>query len=275
MNSGYARPEMLVEAEWLAAHLEDAGLRIVDADLPQSYARAHIPGAVGHLSEDVYLKTAVGEPFIMGPEKYAETMAKMGICDETTVVAYDANRGLNASRLWWTLQHYGHTNVRVLNGGWHKWLLEGRPVTMAPAQAVPAQFTARVNADISTDCALLKSVVGREDVAILDVRNRDEYTGVNGRGNQRRGHVPGAVHIEWTNFVTDDERKVFKPAAELREMLTAQGVTPDKNVFVYWQAGIRASHGTFVLKLLGYDRVRSYDGSMREWANREDTPLVV
>jgi thiosulfate/3-mercaptopyruvate sulfurtransferase len=85
--------------------------------------------------------------------------------------------------------------------------------------------------------------------------------------------VPGAVHLEWVNFVTDDDRKVFKPAPELREMLGALGVTPDKDVHVYCQGGIRAAHGTLVLKLLGYERARNYDGSMRDWANREDTPL--
>jgi thiosulfate/3-mercaptopyruvate sulfurtransferase len=239
MSDGYARPEMLVETEWLAAHLEDPGLVIVDADPPASYARAHIPGAVGQLSENITLKTAQGEVPVMGPDQFADTMQRMGIGDETAVVAYDAQMGLYATRFWWTLQYYGHTNVRVLNGGWHKWLLEGRPLSMAPANSAKGAngasvgFTPRVNEDVHSDCALMQSVVGREDVALLDVRNRDEYTGENGRGNQRRGHVPGAVHIEWTDFVTPDERKVFKPASELREMLAAQGVTRDKNVFVY------------------------------------------
>jgi thiosulfate/3-mercaptopyruvate sulfurtransferase len=233
MTEGYASPELLVETGWLAEHLHDPGLRIVDADTPQSYARAHIPGAVGHEGENINLKTAPGEVFLMGPEQFAETAGRMGIGDETTVVAYDSHMGLQSARLWWSLNYYGHTKVRLLNGGWHKWIAEGRPVSMAKTGPEPARFTPRMNEAISTDCALLQSVIGRHDVAILDVRNRDEYTGENGRGNQRRGHLPGAVHIEWTDFVTDHDHKVFKPASELREMLAVQGVTPDKKVFVY------------------------------------------
>jgi thiosulfate/3-mercaptopyruvate sulfurtransferase len=102
---------------------------------------------------------------------------------------------------------------------------------MPPAHAT--RFTPRLNEDVHTGCALLQSAIGRADSAILDVRTDAEWTGANGRGNARRGRIPGAVHVEWVNFVTDDGRKVFKPAAELREMLRAQGVTPDKNVFIY------------------------------------------
>ena len=279
MAGGYARPELLVETGWLAEHLDDPGVRIVDADAPEAYARAHIPGAAGHPDANITLKTARGETFLMGPEAYAAAMGRLGIGDDTAVVAYDAHAGLYAARLWWTLVYYGHPNVRVLDGGWHKWLLEGRPATMAPPGgrpgAGPGRFTPRVEPGVLADGPRLRAAIGRADAAILDVRTAAEWSGAADRGNARRGHVPGAVHLEWVNFVTADERRVFKPAAELREMLGALGVTPDKEVHVYCQAGIRAAHATFVLKLLGYDRVRNYDGSMRDWANREDTPLVL
>jgi thiosulfate/3-mercaptopyruvate sulfurtransferase len=233
MLDAYARPEMLVETEWLAEHLSDPDLRIVDADYPASYARAHIPGAVGHVSQNIYLKTADGETFLMGPEQFAETMAKMGIGDRSAVVVYDSHTSLYAARFWWALTYYGHTNVRVLNGGWHKWLLEGRPATMDAASAVAATFTPRADPAIVADCDLIRGAIGRDDAVILDVRTPGEWSGANDRGNSRRGHVPGAVHLEWTNFMTDDSRKVFKPAAELRDMLRARGVTPDKNVYTY------------------------------------------
>src|SRR5687768_6912578 len=121
MTDTYARPELLVETDWLAAHLDDPSLRIVDADYPHAYARAHIPGAVGHASENVYLKTAPGEPFLMGAEQYAETVGAMGIgddSDDSAVVVYDGSSSLLAARFWWMLRYYGHTNVRLLNGGW-------------------------------------------------------------------------------------------------------------------------------------------------------------
>lgn len=235
MAETYAHPELLVETDWLAAHLDRPNLRIVDADYPASYARAHIPGAVGHIGENIYLKTENGQTFLMGPEQFAETMAKMGIGDDTLVVAYDSHMSLYAARFWWALNYYGHTNAKVLNGGWHKWLLEGRPATMAVPRvdASAYTFTPRVDESVLTSCELLQSAIGRPDAAIIDVRTDGEWSGTLDRGNKRVGHVPGAVHIEWVNFMTPDDAHVFKPAAELREMLRAQGITPDKNVYTY------------------------------------------
>jgi thiosulfate/3-mercaptopyruvate sulfurtransferase len=233
LADGYARPEMLVETEWLVEHLDDPNLRIVDADYPVAYGRAHVPGAVGQISSNVYLKTKEGETFLMEPDQFAETMAKMGIGDDTAVVAYDSHMSLYAARFWWSLTRYGHKNVRVLNGGWHKWLREGRPATMAVPRVAAAAFTPRPDDAVLTTCDLIKDAVGKSGTALLDVRSEAEYRGTNDRGNKRRGHVPGAVHLEWTNLVTADEPHVFKPAAELREMLRAKGVTPDKNVHVY------------------------------------------
>jgi thiosulfate/3-mercaptopyruvate sulfurtransferase len=235
MPEGYAHPELLVETDWLADHVDDRNLRIVDADYPAAYGRAHIPGAVGHRSENVYLKTKSGETFLMGPEQFAETMARMGIGDDTLVVAYDGSRSLLAARFWWALNYYGHSNAKVLNGGAHKWIAEGRPLTMAAPKIDPSAttFTPRADESVLATCELVRDAVGRDDTVLLDVRTEGEFTGANDRGNKRRGHVPGAVHLEWTSFMTDDDRKVFKPAAELREMLRAKGVTPDKNVYTY------------------------------------------
>jgi thiosulfate/3-mercaptopyruvate sulfurtransferase len=220
---------MLVSTEWLEQHLGDPGLRIVDADQPLSYLRAHIPGAVGHLNANVYLKTADGETFLMGPDQFSETMSRMGIGDGTPVVAYDGQRGLLAARLWWAMRYYGHDDVRILNGGWNRWLSEGRPAVMTPTKPAPATFTPRRREDALATCDLLRSA--GDGTVLLDVRTDGEWSGANDRGNKRRGHVPGAIHVEWTNFT--DDHHVFKPAAELREMLRAKGVTPDKNVYTY------------------------------------------
>jgi thiosulfate/3-mercaptopyruvate sulfurtransferase len=232
---GYANPELLVETDWLAEHLDDPNLRVVDADLPPAYGRAHIPGAVGHVSDNVYLKIKSGETFLMGPEQFAETMSRMGIGDDTLVVSYDGNMSLHAARFWWALTHYGYRKGRVLNGGIHKWIAEGRPVTTAQPRvdASAYTFTTHVDDSVLATCDLVQAAVGRGDTVLLDVRSEGEWTGANDRGNKRRGHAPGAVHLEWTNFVTADETRVFKPAAELREMLRAKGITPDKNVFTY------------------------------------------
>ncbi len=275
MTESYADPELLVETEWLAAHMSDPGLRIIDADYPESFARAHIPGAVSQISRNIYLKTADGDTFIMGPDQFAATMSRMGIGDDNLVVVYDSHSSLYATRFWWALNFYGHANVKVLNGGWHKWLLEGRPVTMTVPSVTPATFTPRQDDSIHASCERLVATVGRDDAVILDTRTDGEWLGKNDRGNKRKGHVPGAVHLEWVNFVTDDDSHVFKPAQELRSMLVAAGVRSDRDVITYCQGGIRAAHAFFTLKLVGFANVRNYDGSMRDWANREETPLVI
>jgi len=229
----YARPELLAETSWLVEHLNDPGLRIVDADNPLSYARAHIPGAVAHLTENVYLKTKHGETFLMDGDQFAATMSAMGIGNETEVVVYDSQRSLLAARFWWALHRYGHRRCRVLNGGWHKWLVEGRPITMSPTKPPTASFASRQDDSQHATCDLVLAAVGHDDSVVLDVRNETEWNGTNTRGNQRAGHVPGAVHLEWTELMTADDRKVFKPAEEMRAMFESRGVTPDKNVFVY------------------------------------------
>lgn len=233
MSDGYTHPELLAETGWLAEHLDDPDLRLIDADYPPAYGRAHIPGAVGHVSDNAYLKTKTGATFVMEPEQAARTFGRMGIGDGTRVVIYDGDRGRLATRFWWVLTYYGHRDVRVLNGGFHKWLAEGREVTQAGPEVAPVAFTPRPNPEVLGTCELLKAGVGREDTAFLDVRSEGEHAGTVSRGNKRAGHVPGAVNIEWVNFVTDDETKVFKPAGELREMLRARGITPDKNVYTY------------------------------------------
>jgi thiosulfate/3-mercaptopyruvate sulfurtransferase len=236
--AAYADSGMLVDTDWLAAHLDDPGVRLIDADFPQQYARAHIPGAVGQAGVGPFLKTDEqrgGEhgAFLLGPNEFAARMSRMGIGDDSLVIAYDNRMGSYAARLWWALNTYGFRNVKLLDGGWHKWLAEGRPVTARVPKVEPSTFTPRFDGSMYGTCDLLKSAVGRPDVAILDVRSPNEYTGRDDRGNRRRGHVPGAVQLEWTELVTDDERRVFRPPDELRALLESRGVTPDKVVHLY------------------------------------------
>lgn len=273
-EQGYARPEMLVEPDWLWERRDDPSLRVIDCAVLEAYRRAHIPGAVG-LPVNFYLKDPANETFVMPPEAFAALMGKLGVGDDTAVVVYDDNNSLAAARAWWVLNYYGHTNVTVLNGGWHRWLTEGRPLTFHQRHPEPATFTPRPDESIICRVDDLKAKLNDPDVHVLDVRSDGEWLGTNDRGNARAGHVPGAAHLEWLNFVTSDDRRVFKPAAELRSMLGAAGVTPAGETITYCQGGIRAAHGMFTLRLLGWDRVRNYDGSMREWANRQDTPLVL
>ena len=198
-DHGYARPDMLAETQWLAAHLQDDNLRVVDCDNREAYRRAHIPGAIpvrGHH----YFKEE-GTPHIMGPDQFTQTMGEMGIGDDTLVVAYDGFSGLYATRLWWALHYYGHTNVRVLNGGWDAWLAEGRPMTNAASRPAKATFTPQVHDDLIARWEQVQEAIAA-DTVLLDVRS-------------------------------DAETKKFKPADELRPMFEQVGVRPECEVVTY------------------------------------------
>ena len=269
----YDAPEVLIEPETLEAFADDPRLRIVDCDTPDQYRRAHIPGAIGYKG-DHYYKSSDDKRFIMPPEQFSEAMAALGISNDSRVVAYDASGSLYAARLRWCLNYYGHDQVKVLNGGWNRWLKEGRPVTMTEPGVPPAMFSPEVDDSVLASAEHIMANISNPDVVVLDVRSDGEWEGTNNRGNGRAGHMPGAVHLEWLNNLTQDELRLIKPAPELRAMFESAGVTPDKEIVTVCQGGIRASQTAMALKLLGYPRVRNYDGSFFDWANRDDTPLV-
>ncbi len=231
-TNGYARPELLAEPEWLAEHINDETVRVIDCATLDAYRRAHITGAVG-LPVHIYIKDPKDETFVMPPDQFAELMGKLGVGDDTTVVTYDDNNSLVATRLWWVLNYYGHTNSKVLNGGWHRWLHEGRAITPHATHPQPTTFTPTTNEDLVCGLDDLKGRIGKAGVQIMDVRTDEEWTGANDRGNKRSGHVPGAVHLEWLNFVSKDDRRVFLPADDLRAMLRGVGITPESEVVTY------------------------------------------
>lgn len=276
--AGYARPELLAEPDWLAQNLDNPNVRIIDCATLEAYRRAHIPGAV-QLPVHYYIKEQdpAGSDhgvLVTPPAEFEDLMAKLGVSNDTTVVTYDDNNALVAARLWWVLKYYGHTNAKVLNGGWHRWLTEGRPVTFHATRAPKATFKATPNPDLYATVDYLKAHHADPGCQVLDARTDGEWEGTNDRGNKRSGRVPEAKHLEWLKFVNSDDSRKFLPADEIQGLLDGAGFERGKPTITYCQGGIRAAHAAFVMDLLGYDNVRVYDGSMREWANREDTPLV-
>ena len=234
----YANPEILVEGQWLESHLDDPNIRIVDCDMFDSYQRAHIRGAVGikvhhYIKHPKYPENSADYPWVAEPEVVKQLFEDMGISDETTVVSYDSNGSLWAARFWWVLNYYGHTNAKVLNGGWKKWFSEGRPTSIDPPASVEATFTPQVNSDLICMLDYGKSRIGNEDIIFLDVRSDGEWDGTNSRGNERSGRVPGAIHLEWTNFISRDSHHTIKKADELNEILRTAGVTPEKEIVTY------------------------------------------
>ena len=237
-TENFVNPQILVDTEWLNDHIDDPNIRIVDCDMFDSYSRAHIRGAVGikvhhYIKHPLYPDDSKAYPWVAEPEVVKELFESMGIGDNTTVVTYDSGGSLWASRFWWVLNYYGHTNAKVLDGGWIKWFDEGRPVSIDTP--VPIEVTFTPSSDDTLICTLDQAVskIDDSDVVFLDVRSDGEWEGTNSRGNSRSGRVPGSVHLEWLNFITDDKYHTIKSPSELRSMLEAVGVTPEKEVITY------------------------------------------
>lgn len=238
VTQGYAQPELLVETDWLAERLDDPQIRIIDCDPLDGYRRAHIRNAIGipvhhYIKQTEYATDPKQYPLVAPPETMKALMERMGIGDGHLVVTYDSNGCLWAARLWWVLNYYGFTNVKVLNGGWKKWVGEERPVSIASPTHPPTTFTPRSRPELLCTLDYGKANIGNADVVYLDVRSDGEWAGTVDRGNKRVGRIPGAVHLEWLNFVTSDIYQTIKPAHELRAMLEAVGATPDKEIVTY------------------------------------------
>ena len=228
----YARPELLVETDWLAEHLNDSNVRIIEmAQDGADFEAGHIPGAA--LSPSWQIKGAERTRLVAPPDEAKAWFESVGVGDDTLVVGYDRFHSRDAGRLWWVLTYYGHTNVRVLNGGWTKWAAEGRPVETGPSRAASgATFTPQgPSLDMESTVEKLRDAIGRDDTVIWDVRALAEYTGENSRGNARVGHVPGAVHLEWSELMADDD--TFKPQEEIEAIVRGLGITPDKTAHIY------------------------------------------
>jgi len=261
---------MLVTTEWLAANLDNPGIRLVDTRKGDGYEVAHIPGGLRYpASTTPFLKENGRVPTA---EKFAAVMSEMGVGDDDLVIAYDDGNNLFAARLWWALNYYGHPNVMLLDGGWDLWVSEGRPVTNATASPRPAAFFARIDERWIAEWEQVRAAIENSGRGILDVRSDKEWTGADPMGTKRGGHIPSAVHLAWRETINQASKR-FKPATALREMFERLGLPPDKEVITYCQGGIRAAHAAFALRLAGYDRVRNYERSWSEWGNREDLPI--
>ena len=263
---------LLVDTAWLAAHLGDRNLRIVDmVSERRDYRRGHIPGAVYLSVDDVRVKVAAGGYRLPSQAEGERLVSDLGIGPDTHVVIYDDSEGLDATRLFFTLDVIGHRATSILDGGIQAWRRAKLPLAtevpnVARTDYRPAREPARV-----ASAEWVRERLNDPTLALVDTRSPAEYTGKDVRA-RRGGHIPGSINIEWKQNLRPDGS--FKSPDELRALYAGQGITPDKTVVTYCQTHTRAAHTYFVLRLLGYPRLVGYDRSWSEWGNRDDLPLA-
>lgn len=272
----YANPQLLIETDELARTAGAPAVRIVDlrGDPDQgaaAYRAGHIPDAVYLSPKELDDARANAEGLPIRPEKAAALFGGLGIDHDTTVVVYDDAGGAYAARLFFVLEYYGHARTRLLNGGLAKWRREGRPLTQNAPKVEATRFVPRARRELVATADEVKAALGKEEVCLVDARSPEEYAGKDVRA-KRGGHIPGARNVDWVSTLNPDQ--TFKSADALRAIFEAAGIMPDRQVVIYCQSGVRAAHDYFVLRLLGYAKIKNYDGSWNEWGNDPSLPLA-
>lgn len=279
-DRGYVNPDVLVSTEWVAQHLDDPNVRIIESNEdPLLYPSGHIPGAVQvDWTQDLNDQTVRD---YLGKAGFEALMSRIGVRNDTTVVFYGDKNNWWAAYAFWVFQLFGHTNARLMDGGRKKWEAEGREMTREVPSYPATNYTAQPRDD-SAYRAFRDEVLAhtKENKPLVDVRSPQEFTGERTHmpnypqeGTLRGGHIPGAQNVPWSRAANEDG--TFKSADELRNIYEGElGLNPDDDVVTYCRIGERSSHTWFALKyLLGFKQVRNYDGSWTEWGNAVGLPI--
>ena len=279
----YARPEALVSTDWLAAHLVDPHVRVIDASfkLPgitptarQDYDQGHIPGAVFFDIDDIAEPGTSLPHMIPPPDLFASKIAALGIGDSDRVVVYDSAGLSSAGRAWWMLRLYGHRDVAVLDGGLLKWRAEGRPLGTAVPSPPQRHFTARFDPALVRDKRALFENLATRHEQVVDARAAGRFDGTapEARPGLRGGHIPGSRNVPYER-VTDPRTRQLKSAEELTQLFLDAGVALDRPIVTSCGSGVTACALAFALYLIGHPGAAVYDGSWSEWGLPGDTPI--
>jgi thiosulfate/3-mercaptopyruvate sulfurtransferase len=277
--AGYAKPDALVETDWLEEHVKDPGIRVIEVDEDtEAYEKGHIDGAVGwNWTTDLHAE--VGRDYVDQAE-LSELLSAAGVDPQTTVILYGGNNNWFAAYAYWVLKLRGFDNVKLLNGGRKKWELESRRLTQDPASVTPSGFSIS-GLERGEIRALRDEVLGKVGGAtgFVDVRAPEEFRGeklapdhLPQEQAQVPGHIAGAANIPWAKAANEDG--TFKSSDELRALYEGEGITGDREIIAYCRIGERSSHTWFALQeLLGYPNVKNYDGSWTEYGSLVGAPV--
>jgi thiosulfate/3-mercaptopyruvate sulfurtransferase len=279
----YAHPESLVETEWLAAHLDDPDIRVVDASfkLPgitpmarEDYDRGHIPGAVFFDIDDIAEPGTSLPHMIPSPELFARKMEGLGIGDDDRVIVYDSAGLSSAGRAWWMLRLFGHHNVALLDGGLPKWKTEGRPLETAVPNPPRRRFTARFDPALVRDKQALLDNLSTRREQVVDARAAGRFAGIaeETRPGLRRGHIPESRNLPYDR-VTDPQTHRLRDADELSVLFRDVDIALDRPIVTSCGSGVTACALAFALHLIGHPGAAVYDGSWSEWGLPGDTPV--
>jgi thiosulfate/3-mercaptopyruvate sulfurtransferase len=286
--AGFAHPEFLVETDWLAQHLDDPKVAVLDCTthlIPNpaitydvvpgraDYEKGHIKGALFiDVSTDVSDTTAATRFMRQRPEDFAAAMRRFGINNDTKVITYSTGSAWWASRVWWLLREFGHDNAAVLNGGWVKWAKENRPIETGPSPAAkPGTFTVREVRDLMVGKNEVKAAIGDSGICTLNALQPGQHTGSGGNSYGRPGRIAGSVNLPAAHLL-DPETNTFLPPDELRRRFDSVGAM-NRPVIAYCGGGIAASADALILTMLGHTNVKIYDASLSEWAKDPSLPM--
>ena len=268
----YAK-DVLVDAEWIEANMEDSGVRVLEVGgNADAFGEGHLPGAsflsMGQLSNP-------DDPIrgqIATAAQVSAALSGAGVGRDQTVVLYDRRNNLLAARAYWVLKYFQHADVRIYNGGAPKWTEDGRALSMETTEYEPSDYQAGpADPEIRTTWQYVVDHTDDPSTLFCDTRGPDEYLGRDVRAD-RGGHIPGSINVEWTAAVNSNG--TFKSADVLAALYGGAGFTPDRQIITYCQSGVRGAHTWFVLsELLGYPSVRNYDGSWGEYGNNPESPI--
>ncbi len=273
-DRGYKNPEMLISAQELKEELDNGkDIAVLDITSKINYTKGHIPGAVSLWGNDLTNPNDI-KGMRLTAEAFASLMEAKGVSNDSHIVVYDHSGGLWAARVWWLLEFYNHTGeVQLLDGGIKTWTDAGYDLNHFGSNAEAGNYSVdKVNNELVISTEELKKKLEDPNFKIIDARSDAEYNGEKTFGGaDRKGHIPGAVHIEWNNVL--NENGIIKSATELKKIYTDKGITPDQEIAMHCHTAVRSAHTLFVLRLLGYPKLRNYDESWVGWSNNHSLPI--